>query len=75
MYYDKEEYISNIKYYDIPLTNNEILRLLNKLTKEQIEKKQERLNMFKELGIDESIRGEKLSLEDYAKIADYIENT
>ena len=31
--------------------------------------------MFKELGIDESIRGEKLSLEDYAKIADYIENT
>ena len=39
MYYDKGEYVSNIKYYDIPLTNNEILKLLNKLTKEQIEKK------------------------------------
>ena len=39
MYYDKGEYISNIKYYDIPLTNNEVLKLLNKLTKEQIEKK------------------------------------
>lgn len=38
-YYNKGDYISNIKYYDIPLTNNEVLTLLNKLTKEQIEKK------------------------------------
>lgn len=39
MYYDKGDYISNIKYYCIPLTNNEILNLLNKLTKKQIEEK------------------------------------
>lgn len=37
--------------------------------------KEEILKMFKELDIDEKVRGEKLSLEEFAKIADYLENT
>lgn len=37
--------------------------------------KEEILKMFEELGIDEKIRGEKLTLQEFAKIADYIENT
>ena len=36
-YNNKGDYISDIKYYDIPLTNNEIIKLLNKLTIKQIE--------------------------------------
>lgn len=35
--------------------------------------KEEILKMFSILGIDEKIRGEKLTLEEYAKIADYVE--
>lgn len=35
--------------------------------------KEEILKMFEELGIDEKVRGEKLTLEEFAKIADYIE--
>lgn len=37
--------------------------------------KDEIIKMFKELGIDEKVRGEKLTLEEFAKIADYLENT
>lgn len=37
--------------------------------------KEEILKMFEELGIEENIRGEKLTLEEFARIADYIENT
>ena len=37
--------------------------------------KDEIYKMFKELNIDEKIRGEKLTLEKFAQIADYIENT
>lgn len=40
-----------------------------------ISSKEEILKMFTELRIDEQIRGEKLTLEQFAKIADYIENT
>lgn len=36
--------------------------------------KDEIMKMFKELEIDEKIRGEKLTLEKFAEIADYIEN-
>lgn len=38
MYSDKGNYVSNIRYCDVPLTNDEVIKLLNKLTKEQIEK-------------------------------------
>ena len=49
--------------------------LLNALYNGKIlSSKEEILKMFGELGIDEKIRGEKLTLEEFAKIADYIEN-
>ena len=35
--------------------------------------KQEVINMLEKLGFDTQIRGEKLSIEDFAKIADYVE--
>ena len=31
------------------------------------------INMLEKLGFDTQIRGEKLSIEDFAKIADYVE--
>ena len=37
--------------------------------------KEEILEMFEKLDIENNIRGEKLTLEEFAKIADYIENT
>ena len=50
--------------------------LLNALYNGKIlSSKEEIIKMFEELGIDEKIRGEKLTLDEFAKIADYIENT
>lgn len=37
MYDDKKDFVSNIRYKDVPLTYGEVLKLLNKLTTEQIE--------------------------------------
>lgn len=50
--------------------------LLNALYNGKIlSSKEEVLKMFKELDIDEKVRGEKLTLEEFAKIADYLKNT
>lgn len=50
--------------------------LLNALYNGKIlSSKEEILKMFEELDIDEKVRGEKLTLEEFAKIADYLENT
>ena len=39
-----------------------------------LQDKQNIIKMLENLGIDTKIRGEKLSIEEYAKIADYIES-
>ena len=36
--------------------------------------KQEIIEMLNKLGIDEKVRGEKLSIEDFARITEYIKN-
>ena len=41
---------------------------------EALQDKQNIIKMLENLGIDTKIRGEKLSIEEYAKIADYIES-
>ena len=47
--------------------------LVNALVNTKIlENKEEGINMLKDLGIDVKIRPEKLSLEDYARIAKYL---
>ena len=46
--------------------------LLNGLTNGNLATKKEIENMLKDLGFDLNIRGEKLSLEDFSKITDYI---
>ena len=47
--------------------------LLNGLNNGKILNKEEIKKMFSNLNINENIRGEKLSLEDFGKIADYLE--
>lgn len=47
--------------------------LVNGLTNGNICKsKEEALNMLKELGFNEQVRGERLTIEDFAKISDYL---